>query len=202
LILDAQVADYDRLFYVAKKAISGGVDIVQLRDKTGDAADIIRVSEKIIRFTKHRVPYIINDRIDIAQVVECDGVHIGQKDIPLEKVRKLLGRKKLIGMSCQTLKHCQKAQKEGADYIGFGSVFKTLTKPERQPMDLKLLSKVLKKIEIPIFPIGGIDRTNIALLKDLGVGRVAVCRSICGAKEPQAAAAFFKKALQLSKTSA
>lgn len=174
------------------------MDVIQLRDKCGSAADIIRLSTEIIRFTKQSVLYIINDRVDIAHAIDCDGVHIGQDDIPLDKARALLGPRKIIGVSCQSLRQSIKAQEGGADYIGFGSVFKTLTKPERQPMELGLLRKVLNRIDIPVFPIGGIDRAGLAVLQRMGVERAAICRAICEAKDVTGAARYFKRTWEAS----
>jgi len=88
----------------------------------------------------------------------------------------------LIGVSCQTFAHAQKAQQDGADYIGFGSVFKTLTKPDRCPMDMKLLKKVVHNIKVPIFAIGGIHLKNVIQLEAVGIHRIAVCRAVCQAK--------------------
>ena len=109
---------------------------------------------------------------------------MGQEDISYTEARKIMGRKAIIGVSCQTLAHARKAQNDGADYIGFGSVFKTHTKPERNPMDLRLLRRVLSTIEIPVFPIGGISRRNIGVLTKIGVHRAAVCRDILLARDP------------------
>jgi thiamine-phosphate pyrophosphorylase len=182
LILDRQVKPYQQLFEIAKKAIFAGVDIIQLRDKTGSAKDIIDFSKHIREFTKNRIPYIINDRVDLAVISRASGVHLGQDDMPLIYARKMLGKNALIGMSCQTFAHAQKAQKEGADYIGFGSVFTTLTKPDRSPMDIELLKKVIEYSKIPVFAIGGIDLRNIVKLKVAGARQIAVCRAIVQAK--------------------
>lgn len=178
LILDAQVLEPETLLRVLKDTVRLGIDIVQLRNKFGEAKDILDFCSKALKITQHRIPLIVNDRVDLAIVSGADGVHLGQNDIACTQARRLLGAKALIGVSCQTLAQAQKAQKDGADYIGFGSVFKTLTKPERNPMDLKMLQKVLHTIKIPVFPIGGINYSNIAVLKQTGATRAAVCRDI------------------------
>lgn len=192
LILDRGVCDYKRLLEVLKVAIEGGVDIVQLRDKKGSDRDILEFSKNALQICKGRVLFIMNDRVDLALAAGADGVHLGQEDGSVKEARAALGPKAVIGVSCQTLAHAKKAEKEGADYLGFGSVFKTLTKPERQPMDLKLLAKVIREISIPVFPIGGINLKNVATL---GVERAAVCRAILEAKDPRAAAGAFRKIL-------
>jgi thiamine-phosphate pyrophosphorylase len=109
-----------------------------------------------------------------------------------------VGSAKIIGVSCQSLDQALKAQADGADYIGFGSVFKTKTKPERQAMDLKLLEQVVKRIKIPVFPIGGISRKNISRLIPLGVERAAVCRDILLAQDVIEAVKDLKDCLGLT----
>ena len=178
LILDTEVLDGDALLQVLKDSVRGGIDIVQLRNKKGSAKEILNFCHKILRITKHQVLFIVNDRADLSILSGADGLHVGQDDIDCMQARKMMGQGKIIGVSCQTLAHALKAQEKGADYIGFGSIFETQTKPGRKPMDLDLLQKVVKKIKIPVFPIGGISRGNIGRLIPLGVTRVAVCRDI------------------------
>lgn len=192
LILDRDVNSYEELFEIAQKAMDAGVDIIQLRDKKGTTRDILDFSRRIREVTLGRIPFIINDRVDLALVSCSSGVHLGQNDMPLEKARKLMGEKALIGVSCQTLEHAQKAERGGADYIGFGSVFETLTKPERQPLSKDLLKKVFEDIKIPIFAIGGIDLSNLDELMAIGVDRIAVCRAICQADDVTQAVEQFK----------
>ncbi len=196
LILDTDVCDYRRLLTVLKKAVHSGVDIVQLRDKRGQARDILEFSTAALRITKHKVPYIVNDRIDLALAGGADGVHMGQTDIPLSLARILTGKKFIIGASCQNWAQAVQAEREGADYIGFGSVFKTLTKPERDSMDLKVLKNVLHKIGIPVFPIGGITSANVGRLTSLGAERIAVCRDICLAKDAAGAVRDIRRQLE------
>ena len=183
LILDRQVNTYHQLFEIAKKAVTNGVEMIQLRDKTGMARDILDFSQRILKMIQGRIFYIINDRVDLAIASGACGVHLGQDDVPLAKARNMMGPNALIGVSCQTFAQAQKAQAQGADYIGFGSVFKTLTKPDRSPMDVELLKEVLRNINIPVFAIGGINHKNVVGLKEVGVHRIAVCRAVCQAKD-------------------
>lgn len=196
LILDTSVNTYDELFEIAKKSVEGGADIIQLRDKKGEVKDIFRFSKEIQSLTKGKVLYIINDRADLVEYCQADGVHVGREDIPVSAVRKLIGKNFLVGASCQSLAHVRSAKKEGADYIGFGSVFKTPTKPQRKEMDLHLLRKAIKQGDIPIFAIGGINLNNCAALQKIGVRRVAVCRSICLAQDIGRTVREFKKILK------
>ncbi len=183
LILDRQVLSYSGLLKVLKPAVRLGVDIVQLRDKNGSAKDILDFCRHLQRIVAGKALFIVNDRVDLAILAGADGVHLGQEDIPYSQARKLMGPGPVIGVSCQRLDQAKLAQSQGVDYIGFGSVFKTKTKPQRQPMNLELLRNVVKIMKIPVFPIGGISCDNLGRLTNLGVERAAVCREILLAKD-------------------
>jgi len=195
LVLDAQVKDYDVLFDILKQGAMAGVDIFQLRDKYGCVKDIVKFSKKAKTFLKGRIPFIINDRIDLAIVAEADGVHLGQDDLPVDLARKLMGNNKIIGVSCQTVQHIRKAQKDGVDYIGFGSIFKTLTKPGRKAMETRRLVRGLRQSDVPLFAIGGINLNNVITLKEVGVDRVAVTRAILNSKKVGCSVKAFKDIL-------
>jgi thiamine-phosphate pyrophosphorylase len=195
LILDAEVLDHGALLQVLKVAVRSGADIVQLRDKKSSAKEILDFCHRALKITRHQIPFIVNDRVDLALLSGADGVHIGQEDIAYLQARGLAGRDKIIGVSCQSLTHARQAQNQGADYIGFGAVFKTPTKPDRDPMDLSLLGKVVKQVSIPLFPIGGISRENIGQLISLGVTKVAVCRDILLVDDPGQAVRELKDCL-------
>jgi len=179
LILDRQVNTYEELLDIAEQAVSAGADIVQLRAKNESAMEILKFSREILKRIQGKVPYIINDRVDLALAAHANGVHLGQDDIPLKEARVQLGSDAIIGMSCQTQEHVQMAQKDGADYIGLGSIFKTLTKPDRSPMDFDKLKDIVQAVQIPMFAIGGVTRDNMSDLFSVGVGRLAVCRAVC-----------------------
>ena len=195
LILDRAVQDYPALFETAAKAISAGVDIIQLRDKSGSASEILEFSKCILKLTREKIPYIINDRVDLAMITKASGVHLGQDDIPCKEARRIMGARAMIGTSCQTFEQAQKAEEDGADYIGFGSVFKTLTKPQREAMNLDFLKKVVNEMTIPVFAIGGITLEKFSVLKALGVHRVAVCRAVLEAEDIKKTIRSFRKQL-------
>jgi len=196
LILDTEVADYSRLLTIAEKAASSGADIVQLRDKKGSAKDILKFSKNILKILREKIPYIVNDRVDLALVTDAQGVHLGQDDLDIGFARRLMGKKAVIGASCQTLQAAKEAEAEGADYIGFGSVFETFTKPGRSPMDLNVLKEVINKIKIPVFPIGGINQENIKNLLQIGIKRAAVCRAILQSQDTGMATKSFADLLR------
>lgn len=195
LILDAQVLEYQKLLTLLKESVRFGIDVVQLRDKFGSAKDILFFCHKALRITRHKVPFILNDRVDLAMIAGVDGVHLGQEDIACAEARRILGPKAIIGVSCQQCPQVVKAKRDGADYVGFGSVFKTLTKPQRSPMDADLLVRVMRKEHLPIFAIGGINSDNVRAVKELGVKRVAVCRDILLSADVRGTIGRFKEIL-------
>ncbi|MFH0771564.1 MAG: thiamine phosphate synthase [Candidatus Omnitrophota bacterium] len=182
---------------IAKRAVRGGADVIQLREKQASARDIVRlglVVKKAIQDTK--ALFIINDRPDIALAVGADGVHLGQDDLPVEAARLILGKDKIIGLSTHSIAQALEAQKRGADYIGVGPIFSTPTKPDYKPVGLNLVKQVKNKVNIPFVAIGGIDETNIDEVVDAGACRVAVVRAVCRAKDVEAAARSLKERLK------
>jgi thiamine-phosphate pyrophosphorylase len=157
---------------------SSKVDIVQLRDKVSCKKTVYQ-DAKIFQkfFSKGRKLFIINDYVDIAVLIDCDGIHLGQDDLPLKAVRRLLGRSKIIGISCHSLKQALDAQAQGADYISIGPVYATPTKPEYKPVGESLLTECAQRIRIPFFAIGGVTPRTINDCITHGAKRVAFCRA-------------------------
>ena len=193
--MDAHVAPYPKLFTIAQKAVRGGADILQLRDKEGNAQDILRFIRRLKKWSGPKTLVIVNDRVDLAYLSPADGVHVGQQDVSVADARKILGRDKLIGLSCQNSRHLRLAEESRADYIGFGSVFKTKTKPGRSPMALSRLRRALRQTQRPLFAIGGIDRRNLAKVLACGVRRVALTRAILNSRSPEETARSLKTVL-------
>jgi len=167
---------------VAEEVLRGGADVIQLRDKSSEDGTFLKHAEAIKKLAKrfHR-PFIINDRVDIARLVDSDGVHLGQDDIPIDEARRLLGNK-IIGISTHSLKQAKDAQANGADYIGIGPIYKTGTKKGLAPIGYSVLSRIGKEVGIPYFAIGGISHANIRELKGAGAKKVAVASSAIKAK--------------------
>ncbi|MDD5409302.1 MAG: thiamine phosphate synthase [Candidatus Omnitrophica bacterium] len=173
------------------------IGVIQLRDKVSDKPHILNSALKLAkRLKKTKTLFIINDYIDIAILSGADGVHLGQEDLPLKEARKLLGKDKIIGISCHNLSQALKAQKEGADYIGIGPVYSTATKPECRAIGLGVLRQLRGKIKIPYFAIGNINEGNIKEVVASGAGRIAVCRAILKADDPERAAGRLFKAIK------
>lgn len=160
------------------------IDIVQLRDKYSAKKDILNLATKLSNRLA-TVLFIINDYVDLVLACKADGVHLGQSDLSLKQARKILGKDKIIGISCHNLSQALKAQKDGADYIGIGPIFKTATKPGYKAIGLKVLKELKEKIKIPYFAIGGINQSNIHKVISCAGRRIAVCREILEAKNPK-----------------
>lgn len=196
LILDRDVLDYAGLLSVAKNAIATGADIIQLRDKIGHNKNTLSLAVKLKEITRHKKTiFIMNDRLDLALLSDADGLHIGQDDIPIQQVRKLLGKEKLIGISCHTLQQALTAESQGADYIGLGPIFATQTKPGFSALGIDIISEVKAKLKIPIFPIGGINSTNLQHILNAGASNIAICRAICWQRDVKKATWQLKKIL-------
>jgi len=197
IILDKQTLAKKNLLKISRKIIRARPDLVQLRDKAGLGKGILKTALKLKKLCRaNKVKLLMNDRLDLALLAGCDGVHLGQDDIPIKIARKFLGKNKIIGISCHSLSQALKAQSGGADYISIGPVFTTPTKPEYRPVGLQLVSRAKNKIRIPFFVIGDIKLSNLKTLLKSGAGNVAVCREVCLAKQPAVAIRTLKKILR------
>ncbi|RKY31881.1 MAG: thiamine phosphate synthase [Candidatus Omnitrophota bacterium] len=162
----------------AKRIKSQGIKLVQLRDKKSKKANVLIEACMLSKILKGSSLFIINDFLDVASICGADGIHLGQDDTSVSLARKIIGKEKIIGVSCHSLKQALKAQSQGADYIGVGPIFKTPLKAKGKPVGLRLLEKIVKKIKIPVFAIGGINRNNAWQIYAVGAKRIAVCRAL------------------------
>lgn len=167
--------------------LGAGVDIVQLREKDADAADLLRTG-RVFReaANHHEALFIVNDRPDVALALDADGVHVGQEDVPVSICRRILGRDAIIGLSCHSERDHQMATHD-ADYLTAGPVFETPTKAGRAAVGLDLVREAAKNVDRPWFAIGGIDPSNIAEVREAGATQIAVVRAVTEAADPSAA---------------
>lgn len=165
---------------VVKEMIAAGVKVIQYREKEKKMKEKYQECQAIRKLTKEAgVTFIVNDDIDLAMIVKADGVHIGQDDLPIEKVRELVGDEMIIGISTHCPEEAQLAVKSGADYIGVGPIFKTSTKKDVcEPVGLDYLQYVAKNISIPFVAIGGIKIGNLPEVIKTGAACVAIITEI------------------------
>ncbi len=160
-------------------ALKGGADIIQLRSKHAHDRDLFELGLKIKKIIeRYDKLFFVNDRPDLCCALDADGVHIGQDDLPVSIVRKMLPRGRLIGKSTHTLEQVRHAMREDIDYIGFGPLFGTPTKPGYAPVGLGDIRHVMRIATVPVVCIGGIDQANLGTVIAAGATRVAVVRAI------------------------
>jgi thiamine-phosphate pyrophosphorylase len=161
------------------KVLKAGVKWVQYRDKRRSRRKIYEESIRLRKITKEfNAVFIVNDHADISLAVNADGVHLGQDDLPIGEARKIIGKDKIIGISTHNLEQAIEAEKEGADYIGFGPVFHTVTKDAGIPKGTETLQKIKSQVQIPVVAIGGINLKNCRSVLDTGVDAIAVASAI------------------------
>jgi thiamine-phosphate pyrophosphorylase len=179
LVTDRDVLVDIDIYTGVEEAIKGGVTLVQLREKSLGTLDFYNIAVKLKTITdKYKVPLIINDRIDIAEAIDAAGVHLGQNDMPADIARRIMGNNKIIGVSTSTLEEAQKAEAQGADYVGVGAMFTTTTKDDAKAVSIQCLKEIKEGISIPVVAIGGINENNVELLKIANIDGIAVVSDI------------------------
>ena len=167
------------LLEVVESVLKNNATFIQLREKNLDYKRFKELAIKIKEVTdKYKVPFVINDNIEIAMEVDADGVHVGQSDLIATRAREILGEDKILGVSVSNVKQAIEAEKAGADYLGAGSVFTTTSKLDAINMEIEEIKKITKAVNIPVLGIGGINEKNIHLLKDSGLDGIAVISAI------------------------
>lgn len=175
----------EHLLTTVEAALAGGLRLVQYRDKETDDRDRILVAQQLKDLChRYGALFLVNDRVDLALAVDADGVHLGQKDLPIATARALLGPQRIIGRSTTNPEEMAKALAEGADYIGVGPVYATPTKPDRAAAGLDYVRYAAEHATVPWFAIGGIDGDNLADVLAAGAERVAIVRAIMTAEHP------------------
>ena len=177
-----------------EETLKGGATFVQLREKELDDKAFLKEAFAIKELCrKYNVPFVINDNVDIAVMVNADGVHVGQKDMAAGYVRTVIGKNKILGVSVQSVEQAILAEKMGADYLGVGAVFSTGSKADADDVSHETLKEICDAVSIPVVAIGGIGIDNILELTGSGICGVAVISAIFAADNIQKATAKLKK---------
>jgi thiamine-phosphate pyrophosphorylase len=196
VILDRSVAGGRDLDPILAAVLAGGAEMIQLREKTWPSGTLFPVAQRLrARCRAAGVPFIVNDRVDLALAVDADGVHLGQDDLPPGAARPLLKPGMILGLSTHSVEQAEAAQAAGADYIAVGSMFPTATKPEFQLVGPALAREVRPVVHVPLIGIGGITPDNVGDVIAAGVDGVAVISAVCAAPDPAAAARRFIAAI-------
>lgn len=181
---------------LTEAVIRGGVNWIHLRDKNASAAKLYRTALLLRRVTaREGALFSVNDRIDVALAAGADGVHLGGESLPPDVVRKLLPPGRLVGVSVHSVTEAEAAEKGGADYVFFGHVFATSSKPGLPPRGIETLKEVVDAVHIPVFAIGGIKAENVFLTLQAGAKGVAVIGALRDSSKPEEAARELRRAL-------
>lgn len=194
-ITDSTPYNEEEFLERVEKALSGGVTIMQLREKDRTTREYISLAEKVHSIAqKYKVPLIIDDRTDVALAVGAEGVHLGQSDMPIDTARKIVGDKMIIGATTKTVEQALKACKNGADYLGVGAIYPTTTKVKTVLTSVDTLKDIVKAVSVPVNAIGGLNKDNIDVLKGSGISGICAVSAIMKADDPQTAARELKQA--------
>ena len=189
---------------IVRAAIDGGIDAVQLREKETSARSRYELGRELRELTAAAgVDLIVNDRIDIAQAIDADGVHVGQSDLPVAVARDLLGPDAIVGCSASTVAAAREAEADGADYLGVGAVYGTSSKDVDDAKDgvgPERIAAIADAVSVPIVGIGGITADNAGSVVDAGAASVAVISEITAAADPEAATASLVAAAETTKS--
>lgn len=189
LVTDRKILNQRDFKKSIEEAILGGVSLVQLREKSLSTLDLYNLAKGVKQITdQYAIPLIINDRLDIALAINARGVHLGQNDLPPDIARKLLNPDQILGVSATNLEQAVAAERAGADYLGVGAIFPTETKKDAIYVTLDQLAKIKQRVQIPVVAIGGIDESNLQLVKEQEVDGIAVVSAILAGKDIHQAA--------------
>ncbi len=196
-ITDSTGFSEEEFLYRVECALSGGVTLLQLREKNRSTQAYLTLAEKVHQLTKSfGVPLIIDDRVDVCLAADAEGVHLGKEDIPVDVARKLLGDTKIIGATAKTVSAAKDAYRQGADYLGVGAIFPTTTKVKTILTSVDTLRDICHAVPIPVNAIGGLCQDNLGVLKGIPIAGVCVVSAIMKAAHPEIAARDLKTAMK------
>lgn len=174
----------ETLYAQVEKALKGGATFIQLREKELNEEAFYQEAVELKKLChQYKVPFVINDNVEIAKKMDADGVHVGQSDMAACDVRKILGEDKILGVSAQTVEQALLAEQMGADYLGVGAVFPTGTKTDAVEVDAETLKAICAAVKIPVIAIGGIKADNLSELSGSGICGIAVVSAIFAAED-------------------
>jgi len=184
-ILDLGYVEPSNALRMTRLMLDGGVGMIQLRAKSQDLETIVAIARQVAPLCREAgVPFLLNDHPQVVAETGADGVHVGQDDMPVADVRAMIGPDAIIGLSTHSVAQARDSQ--GADYIGFGPLFATPTKPDYKPVGLADIAEVHRRVSVPIFCIGGIKLENLIEVLAAGAKRAVVVSGILRSSDPAA----------------
>ena len=171
-------------FNRVEKALKSGIKCLQFRNKDISREDFLKKAIVLRDLCKkYNALFIVNDEVEMAIKIKADGVHVGQKDMEAQKARKMIGKDMILGVSCENLEQAILAEKNGADYLGVGAIFKTNSKEDVKTASREMLKKICESVKIPVVAIGGINEENMILLSGIKLAGFAMIQAIFGAHD-------------------
>jgi thiamine-phosphate pyrophosphorylase len=200
LVMDLQGTSTFSALEIAEQAIAGGATVIQIREKKMDRDTIIQMARPIRELCRQKgISFIVNDKVDLAVELDADGVHVGQEDMPGSMARKLIGTR-ILGISASSIEEAKRAIAEGADYLGVGSIYPTVSKADAgDAVTPALIEEIRAFCALPIVGIGGINQDNAGPVIEAGADSVAVISAICQAAEPKKATEAIREVVQQAK---
>ena len=193
-ITDSTPYDREEFLFRVEEALKGGVTLMQLREKNRTTREYIELAEAVHEISKkYNVPLIIDDRVDVMLAVDAEGVHVGAEDMPLALARKIIGSNKILGATAKTVEVAKAAYEAGADYLGVGAIYPTTTKVKTIITSTETLDKICQAVPIPVNAIGGLNPSNMDVLKGIDIAGVCAVSAIMKADSPMVAATEMKK---------
>ncbi len=187
IIIDPAVAEGRDEVEIARGALAGGARLLQLRDKTREKGLQLPIAQALRALCRERgAVFIVNDHVDLALAANADGVHLGQKDLPVSAVRRLVPREMIVGCSTNNPEEARRAEADGADYVSVGRLFPTGSKEDTRPATVETVRAVKAAVSVPVCAIGGINETNIDEVLASGADMVAVIAAVIAAPDPSA----------------
>ncbi|SFO27622.1 thiamine-phosphate pyrophosphorylase [Pseudobutyrivibrio sp. JW11] len=193
-ITDSTPYELDEFLWRVEDALKGGVTLMQLREKNRTTKEYIELAQAVHEICrKYNVPLIIDDRVDVMLAVDCEGVHLGAEDMPLEMARRIIGPDKILGATAKKVDVAKAAYEAGADYLGVGAIYPTTTKVKTIITSTETLDAICKAVPIPVNAIGGLNASNMDVLKGIDIAGVCAVSAIMKVDSPRNAAESMKK---------
>ena len=188
VITDSEEFTEEEFLRRVEEALIGGATLMQLREKNRTGLEYYELAKKVHAITqKYNVPLIIDDRLDVALAAGCEGVHLGQSDLPVDAARKIAGDDFIIGATAKTVEQAQSAYRMGADYLGSGAVYPTTTHVITRITPVETIDEICRAVPIPVNAIGGLTKDNIDVLKGVDIKGVCVVSAVMKAENPREA---------------